>query len=48
MSSPLFHALASGPGRAIARREDLFEELGYADRHDSAVFVLEVDDFVRL
>ena len=38
-----FHALASGPGRAAARREPLFDELGYADRADSAVFVLEVD-----
>jgi methenyltetrahydromethanopterin cyclohydrolase len=38
-----FHALASGPGRAIARREELFEDLDYADQHDSAVFVLEVD-----
>lgn len=38
-----FRALASGPGRALARREPLFEELGYADRHDRAVLVLEVD-----
>lgn len=38
-----FHALASGPGRAIARREALFDELGYADRFDRATFVLEVD-----
>jgi len=38
-----FQALASGPGRAIARRESLFEELGYADRGDRAAFVLEVD-----
>ena len=38
-----FRALASGPGRAIARREPLFEELGYADRSDRAAFVLEVD-----
>ncbi|MCW5626773.1 MAG: methenyltetrahydromethanopterin cyclohydrolase, partial [Burkholderiales bacterium] len=38
-----FHALASGPGRAIARRETLFDELGYTDPHDTAVFVLEVD-----
>jgi len=38
-----FQALASGPGRALARREPLFDELGYADRADSAVFVLEVD-----
>lgn len=38
-----FRALASGPGRALARRESLFDELGYADRFDRAVFVLEVD-----
>ncbi len=38
-----FRALASGPGRAIARREPLFDELQYADRFDGAVFVLEVD-----
>jgi methenyltetrahydromethanopterin cyclohydrolase len=38
-----FRALASGPGRAIARREPLFDELRYADRWDRAVFVLEVD-----
>lgn len=38
-----FRALASGPGRAIARREPLFEELRYVDRFDRAVFVLEVD-----
>jgi len=37
-----FHALASGPGRAIARREPLFDQLGYADRYDRTVFVLEV------
>lgn len=38
-----FRALASGPGRAIARREPLFDELRYADRFDRTVFVLEVD-----
>lgn len=38
-----FRALASGPGRAIARRETLFDELGYSDQGDSAVFVLEVE-----
>jgi methenyltetrahydromethanopterin cyclohydrolase len=38
-----FRALASGPGRAIARREPLFEELRYVDRYDRAAFVLEVD-----
>lgn len=38
-----FHALASGPGRAIARREPLFDELGYQDTAPAAVFVLEVN-----
>lgn len=38
-----FRAMASGPGRAIARREPLFDELRYADTCDRAVFVLEVD-----
>jgi methenyltetrahydromethanopterin cyclohydrolase len=38
-----FNALASGPGRAIARRETLYDELGYADRFERAAFVLEVD-----
>lgn len=38
-----FRALASGPGRALARREALFDQLGYADRADRAVFVLEVE-----
>ncbi|WP_029008996.1 methenyltetrahydromethanopterin cyclohydrolase [Azospirillum halopraeferens] len=36
-------ALGSGPGRAQAAREDLFAELGYRDRADRAVFVLETD-----
>jgi methenyltetrahydromethanopterin cyclohydrolase len=36
-------AMASGPGRARAAREALFEELGYRDRSDSACFVLETD-----
>jgi len=43
LSYEKFHALGSGPGRAIALKEPLFEELGYKDQCDSAVFVLEVD-----
>ena len=43
LSHEKFHALGSGPGRAIALKEPLFEELGYKDNCDSAVFVLEVD-----
>lgn len=38
-----FFALGSGPGRALARQESLFDELGYRDAADSAAFVLEVD-----
>ncbi len=34
-------ALGSGPARALARTETLFAELGYADRADQAVLVLE-------
>ena len=38
-----FHALGSGPGRAIALKEKLFEQLNYKDACDHATFVLEVD-----
>jgi methenyltetrahydromethanopterin cyclohydrolase len=38
-----FFAMASGPGRAVAQKEDLFAELGYWDDADHAAFVLEVD-----
>jgi methenyltetrahydromethanopterin cyclohydrolase len=38
-----FFALGSGPARALACKEPLFEELGYRDRSDSGVLVLEVD-----
>lgn len=37
-----FHALGSGPGRALAAKEPLFETLGYRDEADRAVLVLEV------
>ncbi len=37
-----FQALGSGPGRALAAKEPLFEELGYHDHAESAVLVLEV------
>jgi len=36
-----YFALGSGPGRAVAAVEDLFGELGYRDRADTAVLVLE-------
>lgn len=38
-----FHALGSGPARALSRREPLFAELGYRDSCEQAVLVLEVD-----
>jgi methenyltetrahydromethanopterin cyclohydrolase len=36
-----FFALGSGPARALARKEKLFEELGYHDEAKRAVLVLE-------
>jgi methenyltetrahydromethanopterin cyclohydrolase len=36
-----FFALGSGPARALARREPLFEKLAYADKADRATLVLE-------
>jgi methenyltetrahydromethanopterin cyclohydrolase len=36
-----FFALGSGPARALARREPLFEKLGYADKANCATLVLE-------
>jgi methenyltetrahydromethanopterin cyclohydrolase len=38
-----FFALGSGPARALAGKEALFDELGYRDRADAGVLVLEVD-----
>jgi methenyltetrahydromethanopterin cyclohydrolase len=36
-----FFALGSGPARALARKEKLFQELDYADAADTGVLVLE-------
>ena len=36
-----FFAMASGPGRALARAEDLFEELAWTERAERAVLCLE-------
>ena len=33
-----FFALGSGPGRALARREELFKEFGYKDEADSVSY----------
>ena len=38
-----FFSLGSGPARALAAKEDLFAELGYRDRAEQGVLVLEVD-----
>lgn len=38
-----FHALGSGPGRILARKEKLYAELEVSDRADCATLVLEVD-----
>src|SRR5271154_3356022 len=36
-----FFALGSGPARALARKEALFDELSYADQANEAVLVIE-------
>ena len=38
-----FNVLGSGPARAMGSSEKLFEELGYRDKADSAVLVIEAD-----
>lgn len=38
-----FFSLGSGPARALATKEDLFEQLGYRDHAATGVLVLEVD-----
>jgi len=38
-----FNALGSGPGRALALKEPLFQELDYRDQADRTCLVLEVD-----
>ncbi|KND62430.1 N(5),N(10)-methenyltetrahydromethanopterin cyclohydrolase [Candidatus Burkholderia verschuerenii] len=38
-----FFSLGSGPARALAGKETLFDELGYRDRHDRGALVMEVD-----
>ncbi len=39
----VYHAMGSGPGRAIAAKERLFSELGYRDEGENVHLVLEVD-----
>ena len=43
LSHKKFYALASGPGRAIARREELFKDLQYVDQSKFVYLVMEVD-----
>jgi methenyltetrahydromethanopterin cyclohydrolase len=43
LSYKKFYALASGPGRAIARREELFKDLQYVDQSKFVYLVMEVD-----
>ena len=43
LSHEKYFSLGSGPGRALAGREELFEELGYKDKAQSACLVLETD-----
>ncbi len=38
-----FHALGSGPGRSLARKEPLFTELDYQDASESTCLVLEAN-----
>ena len=38
-----FFSLGSGPARALAAKEPLYAELGYRDRADQGVLVMEVD-----
>lgn len=38
-----FYALGSGPGRALAGKEEVLKEFGYKDEADSTCIVLEVD-----
>ncbi len=38
-----FFALGSGPARALARVEDIYKELGYADSSDMTALVIEGD-----
>jgi len=40
-----FFALGSGPGRALAGREEVLKEFGYKDEATSTCIVLEVDTF---
>ena len=44
-SDSKFSALGSGPGRALALKEPLFNDINYSDKFDRTCIVLEVDSF---
>lgn len=43
--NPKFQALGSGPARALATVESLYEQIGYRDRFDQACIVIETSQF---
>ncbi|MGZ8270387.1 MAG: methenyltetrahydromethanopterin cyclohydrolase [Methylophilus sp.] len=43
LSHEKFFSLGSGPARAIAQREDIYQELNYLDQCEQSVLVLETD-----
>jgi methenyltetrahydromethanopterin cyclohydrolase len=45
LSHDKFFALGSGPGRALAGKEEVLKEFGYKDNADKTVIVLETDKF---
>ena len=48
LSHEKFFALGSGPGRALAGKEEVLKEFGYKDKADTTCIVLEVDKFPPL
>ena len=42
---PKFRALGSGPARALATVETLYQDLGYSDNFDQACIVIETSEF---
>jgi methenyltetrahydromethanopterin cyclohydrolase len=43
LSHEKFFSLGSGPARAVAQREDIYQELNYQDQCEQSVLVLETD-----
>lgn len=43
LNSDSFFSLGSGPARALAQREEIFNELNYTDKHSRTVIVLETN-----